>query len=108
MRFVSRDRGHSGFGPGPAGFAPLSALPLERAGDFSGDAGPPAPAQVAPDWTHLASRRSIAAGTFPMTRGHLYAWIADPQGAKPGNNMPVVGLEPEELHSVVAYLETLK
>ncbi len=71
-------------------------------------AGTPASGQVAPDLTHFASRRSIAAGTFPMTRGHLYAWIADPQSAKPGNNMPYVGLEPNELHAIVAYLETLR
>lgn len=71
-------------------------------------AGTPASGQVAPDLTHLASRRSIGAGTYPMTRGHLYAWIADPQSAKPGNNMPYVGLEPGELHAVVAYLETLR
>jgi cytochrome c oxidase subunit 2 len=70
--------------------------------------GTPASGQVAPDLTHIASRSSIGAGTFPMSRGHLYAWIADPQGPKPGNNMPVVGLEPQELHAVVAYLETLK
>jgi cytochrome c oxidase subunit 2 len=71
-------------------------------------AGTPASAQVAPDLTHLASRRTIAAGTFPMTRGHLYAWLADPQGAKPGNKMPVIGLEPRELDAVVAYLGTLR
>jgi cytochrome c oxidase subunit 2 len=71
-------------------------------------AGTPASGQVGPDLTHLLSRRSIAAGTWPMTRGHLYAWIADPQGAKPGNNMPVVGLDADQLHAVVAYLETLK
>jgi cytochrome c oxidase subunit 2 len=70
--------------------------------------GTKASAQVAPDLTHLASRKTIAAGTLPMTRGHLYAWVADPQGPKPGNNMPYIGLEPQELHSVVAYLETLK
>jgi cytochrome c oxidase subunit 2 len=64
--------------------------------------------QVAPDLTHLASRRSIGAGTYPMTRGHLYAWVADPQSAKPGNHMPHIPLEPGELHSVVAYLETLR
>ena len=71
-------------------------------------AGTPASGQVAPDLTHFASRRSIGAGTFPMSRGHLYAWIADPQSAKPGNNMPYVGLEPNELHAIVAYLETLR
>jgi cytochrome c oxidase subunit 2 len=71
-------------------------------------AGTPASGQVAPDLTHMASRRSIAAGTLPMTRGHLYAWVADPQGPKPGNAMPYIGLEPDELHAVVAYLESLK
>jgi cytochrome c oxidase subunit 2 len=71
-------------------------------------AGTPASAQVAPDLTHFASRRSIGAGTFPMTRGHLYAWIADSQGAKPGHHMPVIGLEPRDLDAVVSYLEGLK
>jgi cytochrome c oxidase subunit II len=98
--------------------APAPATPLQQAGyDYvttrecsscHAIAGTPASAQVGPDLTHLLSRRSIAAGTYPMSRGHLYAWIADPQGAKPGNNMPVVGLDADQLHAVVAYLETLK
>lgn len=71
-------------------------------------AGTPAMGQVAPDLTHFASRRSIGAGTYPMTTGHLYAWIADPQGAKPGNKMPIIGLEPNELHAVAAYVGSLK
>ena len=71
-------------------------------------AGTTASATVGPDLTHLASRRTIAAGTMPMSQGNLYGWIADPQSIKPGNHMPTIGLEPDELHSVVAYLETLK
>ena len=71
-------------------------------------AGTPASGQVAPDLTHFASRLSIGAGTFPMDRGHLYAWLADPQSAKPGNKMPVIGLGPDQLHAVAAYLESLK
>lgn len=70
--------------------------------------GTPASGKMAPDLTHLASRRSIAAGTLPMTRGHLYAWVADPQSQKPGNKMPVIPLEPDELHGIIAYLEGLK
>ena len=70
--------------------------------------GTPASGKVAPDLTHLASRLSLAAGTYPMERGHLYAWVADPQRAKPGNKMPYIGLEPDELHAVVAYLESLQ
>jgi cytochrome c oxidase subunit 2 len=71
-------------------------------------AGTPASGTVGPDLTHLASRRSIAAGTLPMSKGNLYGWVQDPQSAKPGNKMPSIGLAPGELHAVVAYLETLK
>ena len=71
-------------------------------------AGTPASGRVGPDLTHLASRRSLAAGTTPMGKGNLYGWVADPQSMKPGSKMPTVGLEPDELHAVVAYLETLK
>ncbi|HEX8669055.1 MAG TPA: c-type cytochrome [Allosphingosinicella sp.] len=98
--------------------APVPTTPLAKAGyDYFMNrecstchniTGTPATGQVAPDLTHVASRKSIAAGTLPMTRGHLYAWVADPQGAKPGTNMPYIGLEAQELHQVVAYLETLK
>jgi cytochrome c oxidase subunit 2 len=70
--------------------------------------GTPAGGQVAPDLTHVASRATIAAGTLPNRTGSLHAWIADPQGVKPGNNMPYIGLNADELHAVVAYLETLK
>jgi cytochrome c oxidase subunit 2 len=63
---------------------------------------------IGPDLTHLAGRRTIAAGTLPMSKAGLYGWIADPQAIKPGSKMPPVGLEPGELHAVVAYLETLK
>jgi len=70
--------------------------------------GTPATGQIAPDLTHFASRRSIAAGTMPMSTGNLYGWVADPQSQKPGNKMPTIGLSPDELHAVVAYLGTLK
>ena len=70
-------------------------------------AGTPASATVGPDLTHLASRRTLAA-SMPMSEGNLYGWVADPQSLKPGTKMPTIGLEPNELHAVVAYLETLK
>lgn len=70
--------------------------------------GTPAGGQIAPDLTHFASRRSIAAGTLPMSTGNLYGWVADPQSQKPGNHMPTIGLAPNDLHAIVAYLETLK
>jgi cytochrome c oxidase subunit 2 len=98
--------------------APAPATPLAQAGyayvtsrecsTCHNIAGTSANGTVAPDLTHVAGRRTIAAGTLPMSRAGLYAWIADPQGVKPGNNMPYVGLNADELHAVAAYLETLK
>ena len=63
---------------------------------------------VGPDLTHVASRTHIAAGALTNTPENLAGWIADPQGIKPGSTMPQVGLKPEELTAVTAYLESLK
>jgi cytochrome c oxidase subunit 2 len=62
----------------------------------------------APDLTHVASRRTIGAGTLPMNPGNLAAWIADPQKIKPGVNMPATPLSNDDLAAIVAYLGTLK
>ena len=70
-------------------------------------AGTPASGTIGPDLTHLASRRTLAAA-MPMNTGNLYGWVEDPQSLKPGAAMPTIGLEPQQLHAVVAYLETLK
>jgi cytochrome c oxidase subunit 2 len=64
--------------------------------------------RLGPDLTHVGSRRTIAAGVLPNSRGALGAWLADPQGVKPGNAMPAVGLTGAQLQSVVTYLESLR
>ena len=70
--------------------------------------GTPAGGRAGPDLTHLASRRTLASGTLPNTRGYLAAWILDPQGLKPGTNMPSTQLEPADLQALLAYLEGLR
>jgi cytochrome c oxidase subunit 2 len=64
--------------------------------------------RVAPDLTHLASRRYIASGTLPNNRGSLAGWIVNAQGIKPGNHMPRINLDAESLDNLLAYLETLQ
>jgi cytochrome c oxidase subunit 2 len=71
-------------------------------------AGTNATGEVGPDLTHLASRRSIAAGLMPNTPGYLAGWILDPQHLKPGNRMPGTDLSGEELQALLAYLESLR
>jgi cytochrome c oxidase subunit 2 len=70
--------------------------------------GTPAGSRIGPDLTHLASRRTIAAGTLPNTRGNLAGWILDPQRIKPGTKMPANQLDPADLQALLAYLESLK
>ncbi|WP_424137946.1 cytochrome c oxidase subunit II [Roseomonas chloroacetimidivorans] len=70
--------------------------------------GTSAAGTLGPDLTHVGGRQTIAAGMLPTTRGALAAWIADPQTIKPGNNMPMVPLTPDELQAVSAYLTRLR
>jgi cytochrome c oxidase subunit 2 len=70
--------------------------------------GTSAGGRVGPDLTHVGSRQYIAAGTLQTTRGNLAAWIVDPQGIKPGANMPVIQVPPQDLNALVSYLEGLR
>lgn len=70
--------------------------------------GTAARGDLGPDLTHLASRRTIAAGILPNTRGNLGGWITDPQRVKPGALMPPTRMPPEELHALLAFLENLR
>lgn len=63
---------------------------------------------VGPDLTHVGSRLTLAAGTLENSRGNLAGWIANPQGIKPGARMPRVPLTPDQLNSIVTYLESLR
>jgi cytochrome c oxidase subunit 2 len=61
-----------------------------------------------PDLTHLASRRTIAAGTLSNARANLASWITDPQAFKPGSRMPANIFSPQDLDALVTYLQSLK
>jgi cytochrome c oxidase subunit 2 len=70
--------------------------------------GTAAAAQAGPDLTHFGSRRTIAAGTLPNTKGNLAGWIADPQNIKPGTHMATIPIQPAEMQPLIDYLENLK
>lgn len=63
---------------------------------------------LGPDLTHVGSRRTLGAGTVPNTRANLSGWIADAQSIKPGNLMPPITLEPDDLAALVHYLQGQK
>lgn len=69
--------------------------------------GTPAGGIVGPALSHLAGRKTLAAGVIPNDTEHLSAWIADPAAIKPGVLMPKVALTATERAQVVAYLQSL-
>lgn len=71
-------------------------------------AGTPAQGKVGPDLTHVGSRTTIAAGLLENTPENLARWLEDPPAVKPGSLMPRLGLTPEEIQALVAYLSSLK
>jgi cytochrome c oxidase subunit 2 len=70
--------------------------------------GTAANGRTAPDLTHLATRRTLAAGILPNTRGHLAGWVLDPQGIKPGSAMPQNPMPPDDLQSLLDYMGSLQ
>jgi len=66
------------------------------------------PSQVAPDLTHFASRRTIAATTLPNRRGFLDGWVVHSSALKHGSAMPDNRLDPRVLRGILAYLESLR
>jgi cytochrome c oxidase subunit 2 len=71
-------------------------------------AGTRAGGRHAPDLTHVASRRTLAAGAIPNDVAARTAWIVDPQAIKPGVNMPATRLAPEDAAAITAFLGGLE
>ncbi len=69
-----------------------------RGTSATGDSGP--------DLSDFGSRRTIGAVAVENNRGNLGGWIADAQAFKPGNLMPPISLEPDELEALIDYLES--
>ena len=70
--------------------------------------GTAARGQFGPDLTHLASRKTIAAGAAENTTENLERWIADPDQIKQGSLMPSLHLTADQVREITAYLNTLQ
>ncbi len=63
---------------------------------------------VAPDLTHLASRRGIASDSYDNNAGNLEAWITHAQSLKPGAAMPdLTAFNGADSRALVAFLQQL-
>jgi cytochrome c oxidase subunit 2 len=67
-----------------------------------------ADAHVAPDLTHVAGRRQLAAGILENTPANMRRWLKNPQHIKPGALMPDFTLTDQQLDELGEYLETLR
>jgi cytochrome c oxidase subunit II len=64
--------------------------------------------RVAPDLTHVASRRQLGAGILENTPANMRRWLKNPQHIKPGALMPDFNFTDQQLDQLGAYLETLQ
>jgi cytochrome c oxidase subunit 2 len=69
---------------------------------------PGANASVAPDLTHVASRRQLGSGILENTPANMRRWLKNPQHIKPGVLMPDFNFTEEELDQLGEYLNTLR
>ena len=64
--------------------------------------------RVAPDLTHVGSRRQLASGIIDNTPPNMRLWLKSPQHIKPGALMPDFTLTDEQLDQLSAYLSSLR
>jgi cytochrome c oxidase subunit 2 len=77
---------------------------------------------IGPNLTRIGSRTTIAAGLLENTQENLIAWITDPNGVKPGAQMPgadytvtyegqtfpPLNLNEEQIRALAAYLSSMR
>ncbi len=63
---------------------------------------------LGPDLTHVASRKTLAAGILKNSPEDLATWLRDPPRIKPGARMPKLPLTDDQISALVLYLGTLK
>jgi cytochrome c oxidase subunit II len=67
-----------------------------------------APGTIGPNLNHVGSRTTIAGAIYENNTENLGKWLADPPSRKPGSIMPKLGLQPDQIAALVAYLQSLK
>ena len=71
--------------------------------------GTPAGGSMAPDLTHIGSRKMLASNIFPNNDAYLEAWITNAQSLKPDCLMPSLpDFTGEQISDLVAYLRQLQ
>ena len=64
--------------------------------------------RVAPDLTHVGSRKQLASGMIDNTPANMRLWLKSPQHIKPGALMPDFTLTDEQLDQLAGYLSSLQ
>jgi cytochrome c oxidase subunit II len=64
--------------------------------------------RIGPNLSGVGGRSILAAGAITNTHDNMAAWLADPQGIKPGTQMPKTNLSSQDVQALTDYLESLK
>lgn len=87
----------------------LDAFLAQGCGGCHAVRGTQALGRLGPDLTHVASRRTLAAGSLANDASTIRAWLAAGGALKPGNRMPSYAhLDAATLDAITSYLATLR
>jgi cytochrome c oxidase subunit 2 len=64
--------------------------------------------RVAPDLTHVGSRKQLASGMIENSPANMRLWLKSPQHIKPGALMPDYNFTDEQLDQLATFLSTLR
>ncbi len=63
---------------------------------------------IGPNLAHFAGRTTLAGAILDNDTESLRRWLDDPPALKPGAVMPDLGLTPQEIEALIAYLQSLE
>lgn len=64
---------------------------------------------IGPSLAGFANHPTFVPGlNLENNQANLRRWLANPPGVKPGTQMPNLGLRPDEIDSLIMFLQTLK
>jgi cytochrome c oxidase subunit 2 len=100
--------------PGPG--SPADGESLFSEGKFAGNLSctachsvdPTLAGNVGPNLAHFASRTTFAGAILDNDTDTLRSWLDDPRALKPGADMPDLGLTPQQINDLIAYLQSLE
>lgn len=89
-------------------FATQQCIACHAITGYEGPDGQLAEQRIGPNLTHFADRTQMAGGIIDVNEENIKRWLDNPQAVKAGAQMPRLGLDPDQINALTAYLQSLE